>query len=140
MTEYLYIFGNGNLSFDEFMTLYGSVLKGVDVDNTHFIVCDFCGVDTLTMEFLKCVATNMSVYHRGKRPRYLPDNYKTKVGNWTLIGGFDSDSARDAAATLACTHFLAHDFNSNDERRSGTLINIENCLALEKTRVGEVHE
>jgi len=93
-------------------------------------------VDTLTLELLKCSTEKVRVFHVGERPRYLPDTYRTLVARWTLVGGFLSDGARDAAAIDACTHFLAHDVNSDAQRKSGTLRNIERCLALGKVRVG----
>jgi hypothetical protein len=42
---------------------------------------------------------------------------------------------RDEAAIEACTHFLAHDINSDENRKSGTQRNIERCLELGKERV-----
>ena len=132
----IFIFGNGNLRFTDYLKLYVEPIRkigfGADI---HFTVCDFRGVDALTMEFLKCETANVSVFHIGEMPRYLPDKFKTKVGEWKLVGGFESDKARDFAAIENCTHFLAFDFNSDEKRKSGTLKNIEKCLNLEKIRL-----
>lgn len=132
----IYLFGNGNISFTDFLQLYGEPIKkigfGADI---YFTVGDFRGTDTLAMEFLKCETPNVSVYHVGKKPRYLPDQFKTMVSEWNLIGGFNSDSERDNAAIENCTHFLAYDFNSDESRKSGTQKNIVRCLSLNKIRL-----
>jgi hypothetical protein len=138
---HLYVFGNGNLSFQSFLELYAEPLDRLLHDRLQHdrelrvLVCDFRGVDTLVMEYLKCSTANVRVYHVGERPRYLPDAFRTQVSRWELVGGFSDDGARDAAAIVACTHFLAHDFNSDAKRKSGTLRNIERCLELGKTRL-----
>lgn len=131
-----FIFGNGNLSFTDFVEHYSKRIKmigfGTDI---HFTICDFRGVDTLTMEFLKCEAANVSIFHIGEMPRYLPDKFRTRVSEWNLIGQFKSDKERDLAAIENCTHFLAFDFNSDESRKSGTQKNIEKCLKLNKIRL-----
>ncbi len=129
----IYIFGNGNTSFEDFQDHYASHLASLHQDPTcRFLVCDFRGVDTLTLEYLKNKTPRVSVFHVGDRPRYLPDNFRTFVPEWELTGGFPSDNARDKAAITACTHFLAIDFNSDQNRKSGTQKNIELCLKLGK--------
>ena len=130
---HLYVFGNGNLVFSDFLKYYYEPLSTLAHDSdVHFLVCDFRGVDTMAMECLKSLTPNVHVYHVGDRPRYLPDTYQTRVSQWQLVGGFVEDADRDAAAISVCTHFLAYDFNSNASRKSGTLRNIEQCLTLEK--------
>lgn len=130
----LYVFGNGNLNLLDFYNLYHEPISRLSIP-TNFIVCDFRGTDTLTMEYLKTITPNVRVFHVGEKPRYMPDKYRTKVSQWELVGGFESDADRDDAAISECTHFLAHDKNSNDERKSGTLRNIERCLKLHKLRI-----
>jgi hypothetical protein len=133
---HLYIFGNGNLSFTSFLTHYHEPLARLPADGeVEYLVGDFRGVDTLAMEYLKCLTPKVRVYHIGAKPRYLPDKFRTKVSQWALVGGFDDDEARDAAAIEACTHFLAHDINSDATRKSGTLRSIERCLELGKLRL-----
>lgn len=132
----LYICGNGNLSFSDFLKLYHPPLAALSFDeHEHFIVCDFRGVDTLVMEFLKTRTPHVSVFHVGKRPRYTPDAYKTKVSQWERVGGFMTDAARDRAAIEQCTHFLAFDFNTDEHRTSGTQRNIARCLELGRVRL-----
>lgn len=128
----LYVFGNGNLSLDDFLTLYVPGLQRALDAGAAFWVGDFRGVDTLTMEWLKTKTSAVTLLHVGERPRYMPDRYRTKVSGWTIQGGFDGDADRDQAGIDACTTFLAHDFNTNAKRISGTQRNIEACLALGK--------
>ncbi len=106
-------------------------------NNIEFIVCDFRGVDTLIMEYLKNESHNVSVLHIGEKPRYLPDKYRTKVNHWKIIGGFENDILRDKYAIENCTHFIATDFNSSEKRKSGTQKNIELCEALNKIKIAE---
>lgn len=132
----IYIFGNGNITFQEFLAFYTKPLeKYLTQKQTTFLLCDFRGLDTLMMEYLKSETGKVIIYHIGEKPRYLPDKYKTKVNAWQWIGGFESDSARDKAAIEECTHFLAMDKNSNEKRKSGTLRNMELCEALNKIRI-----
>ncbi len=134
----LYVFGNGNLSFADFLRYYHAPLARLPLDGAggaRVLVGDFRGVDTLTMEYFKCLTPHVRVHHVGARPRYLPDKFRTHVGQWELAGGFADDAARDAAAIDACTHFLAHDFNSDANRTSGTRRSIDRCLELGKTRL-----
>lgn len=131
----IYIFGNGNISFSDFKTHYEQVInRYLDDEKNSFSLCDFKGVDTLTMELLK-TSTNVSIYHIADKPRYLPDPYKTKAGRWKIIGGFENDEQRDLEVIKNCTHFIAIDFNTNSNRQSGTQKNIEICEALGKIRL-----
>lgn len=132
----IYIFGNGNISFQYFKTHYEKILNHyLDNDGITFIVGDFKGVDTLTMELLKCSSSNVIIYHVADKPRYLPDKFKTKVSSWTIKGGFENDDQRDLEAIKTCTHFIAIDFNSDSKRKSGTQKNIELCEELGKIRL-----
>ena len=132
----IYVFGNGNIAFSDFLSCYAAPLKNLFGNpEHHFIVCDFRGVDTLTMELLKSETGNASIYHMGTRPRYIPDRFQTKVSQWKFVGGFTSDMERDRAAIENCTHFLATDFNSDASRKSGTQKNIEKCLSLGKIKI-----
>jgi len=132
----IYVFGNGNLSYQSFKEEYINALEKNLFSTDHsFILGDFRGVDTLMMEYLKTETANVNVLHIGESPRYLPDKYKTKVSSWTVIGGFEDDDARDLYAINECTHYLAVDKNTNDKRKSGTLKNIERCEARGKTRL-----
>lgn len=135
----IFVFGNGNLSFKNFFEYYQKPIdKILQKENPYFIICDYKGVDTLTMELLKCETPNVDILHMGESPRYSPDKYKTKVSQWRLVGGLQSDKERDIAAINMCTHFLAYDFNSNQNRKSGTLTGIETCLAQNKIDLNSI--
>lgn len=133
----IYIFGNGNIKYSDFEELYLKPIKRLTKENAEFIICDFRGVDTLVMEYLKSESQNVSIIHIGEKPRYLPDKYRTKVSGWKLIGGFEDDKSRDNYAINACTHFIATDFNSDEKRTSGTQRNIELCQSLGKIKIDE---
>ncbi len=134
----VYIFGNGNIKFTDFVDLYLKPIKRLlQGDHVEFIICDFRGVDTLAMEYLKSESENVSIIHMGEKPRYLPDKYRTKVSQWKLIGGFEDDRSRDNYAIDSCTHFIATDFNSDEKKTSGTLRNIELCQSLNKLKIDE---
>jgi hypothetical protein len=76
--------------------------------------------------------SNVTLLHIGDKPRYIPDKYKTKVNDWTVIGNFKSDIERDEYAIEHCTHYLAYDFNSDVNRISSTLKNISKLNELNK--------
>jgi len=129
----IFIFGNGNLSFDDYLKYYKEPLLEIfKKNNPHFIVCDFRGTDTLTMELLKSLTPNVTILHIGDKPRYIVDKFKTEVSQWNIKGGFKDDLERDTYAINSCTHFIAFDFNSDEKRKSGTLKNIELCLIKNK--------
>ena len=130
----LYVFGAGCIRFEVFLELYAAPLGRLR-ESDHVVVCDFRGVDTLTMELLKDKTPNVSVLHIGERPRYLPDKHRTQVSSWELVGGFDSDEARDRAAVERCTHFLAHDLSPVPGRTSGTMRVMQLCHQLGKPRI-----
>ena len=134
----VYIFGNGNIKFDDFEKFYLKSIKEItSKNNVEFIVCDFRGVDTLTMEYLKSTSKNVTIVHIGEKPRYLPDRFKTKVNQWKIKGNFEDDKTRDNFAINTCTHFIAKDFNSDINRKSGTQRNIELCKSLGKIQIND---
>ncbi len=78
----IYIFGNGNIKYSDFEEFYLKPIKRIiENHNPEFIVCDFRGVDTLIMEYLKSESKNVCILHIGEKPRYIHDNYRTKVSN-----------------------------------------------------------
>lgn len=131
----IYVFGNGNLSWESFNEFYIEPLKKVNLSECEFIIGDFNGTDTLMMEFLKNKSENVTIIHMGEKARYFVNTFKTKAQNWKRIGGFTSDLERDTFGIVNCTHFLAIDFNSDEKRKSGTLKNIENCQNLNKIKI-----
>jgi hypothetical protein len=136
MKMIVYVFGNGNTSFEDFQKEYVSILKDLEYnENLSFVLGDFRGIDTLIMEYLKTKTRNVTVFHVGNKPRYFPDKFKTYTKDWKLKGGFKTDLKRDNAAINECTHFLAEDYNSDENRKSGTLKNIERSQLLNKIRL-----
>lgn len=131
----IFVFGNGNISWEDFDEFYINPIKDLDIFQCEFIICEFTGVDTLMMEFLKNKSEKVTILHIGERPRYFASKFRTYSRNWKIIGGFNSDSERDNHAISLCTHFLAKDFNSDDKVKSGTFKNIEKCFALNKMRI-----
>jgi len=135
----VFVFGNGNISLQDFLEYYIEPLKNwlltENKDEVGFIVCDFRGLDTLMMEYLKTYSKNIWVYHIGEKPRYKPDMFRTFVNEWNWVGDFKSDAERDKKAIEDCTHFLAKDFNSDETRVSGTSKNIAKCFSLNKTPI-----
>ncbi len=131
----IFIFGNGNISFDDFLHFYVHPIKVVtssSFDDSEFLLCDFRGTDILAIELLKNISPKVTIFHMNTISRYFPDSYKTKASSWKIKGGYLSDLERDTAAINECTHFLAKDFNSDDKRKSGTQKNIKLCLSLGK--------
>lgn len=131
----IYIFGNGNISFEDFQKHYVEVIRKTFDINNEYIVCDFRGTDTLVQEFLKNLTTKVTILHIGDKSRYYVDKYKTFADKWKYIGGFKSDSERDNVCIDMCTHFIAMDFNSDEKRKSGTLKNLENLKHLNKIQL-----
>jgi hypothetical protein len=81
MKQVVFVFGNGNISFQEFHNKYVNILDRLkEQSDISFIVCDFRGTDTLVMEYLKN-NSNVTLLHIGDKPRYIPDKYKTKVND-----------------------------------------------------------
>lgn len=125
------IFGNGNTSFEDFKKYYENTInKYINYENVHFHICEFRGIDTMTLELLKTNTENVTVYHIGDNPRYKPDSFKTKVSNWNFYGGFKTDKERDSAMINNCDSFIGIDFNSDGKRKSGTKKNIEFCESI----------
>ena len=48
----IYVFGNGNLSWEKFNQFYIEPLKDFNLSECEFIIEDFSGADTLMMENL----------------------------------------------------------------------------------------
>ncbi|MGE6395655.1 hypothetical protein [Chryseobacterium scophthalmum] len=130
----IYVSGNGNVTWENFHQFYIEPLKKLNLSECEFIIGDFSGTDTLMMEFLKDKSENVTILHVGKKPRYFANLFKTKAEEWKIIGGFTSDYERDQFGIEHCTHFLAADFNT-DEKKSGTLKNIEKCRSLNKIEI-----
>jgi len=132
MESTVFICGNGNISFDAFAHDYLDKIKHAANSGMSFVLCDFRGADILSMEVLKTLSANVTICHVGSRPRYTPDKYKTFVSKWKFIGGFLGDADRDDYAANLAKYIIAADYNSDENRKSGTRTNIEKFLSSEK--------
>lgn len=128
----IYLFGNGNTSFEFFIEYYKPIIDKALANDFHFIVCDFRGLDVMVLEYLKDKTSNVTLLHCFDKPRYVPDKFKTFVSKWEIKGGFSCDKERDNFAISECSHFFAIDLNSNETRESGTLKNINTLKMLGK--------
>ncbi len=128
----IYLFGNGNTSFDIFLDKYKPVIDKALNNKLNFLVCDFKGIDTLIMEYLKDKTSDVTIYHCFEKPRYLPDKFKTKVSEWHIKSGFFNDTDRDIYVINNCDYYFAIDFNSDNKRKSGTQKNIELLQSMNK--------
>lgn len=133
----LFVCGNGNIPFFTFIEKYINPIEKLYLENDdiEFILCEFRGLDTLMLEYLKTLTPNVTVLHMGYKPRYKPDEFRTYVKKWIFIGGYTSNYQRDMAAIDMCTHFLAYDINSDEHRISGTYKNIRQCLSVGKIQI-----
>lgn len=131
----IYVFGNGNISWERFHQFYIEPLQGIALSDCEFFIGDFSGTDTLMMEFLKDKTEKVTVLHIGQKPRYTVNTFNTRAASWNIKGGFSSDRERDQFAIDRCTHYLAADFNSDEKRISGTQKNMEQCFALQKIKL-----
>ncbi|WP_294301246.1 hypothetical protein [uncultured Chryseobacterium sp.] len=131
----IFVFGNGNLSWENFHLFYIEPLKGTTFSECEFIIGDFAGADTMMMEYLKDKTENVTIIHMKDRPRYSVNTFRNQAARWKMIGKFVSDGERDEYGISNCTHFLAVDFNSDETRKSGTLKNIEKCVSLGRIKL-----
>lgn len=131
----IFICGNGNITFEEFEKYYINILKNIDIENYSFILGDFRGTDTLTMEYLKDKTSDVEICHLFNKPRYTPDKFKTLVNNWEFKGGFKTNEERDYYMIRTCTYFIAYDKNTDENRTSGTFKNIELCKSSGKCQI-----
>lgn len=132
----VFICGNGNITFEEFQEYYVNAinLTLTSLKNYSYILGDFRGVDTLVMEYLKDKTMQVEICHLFNKPRYFPDKFKTFVEDWKITGGFQTNAQRDRYMIEQCTHFIAIDKNTDQNRVSGTYKNIELCKKLCKMR------
>lgn len=103
----IYVFGHANINYWDFRAFYERALfeQTLPPYRTRFVLGDCRGTDTLAMEFLKN-HPNVCVYHMHDKPRYLPDRFESKVAQWQVHGGFQTDGQRDRACIDVCTHYI----------------------------------
>jgi len=66
----VFVFGNGNISFADFLTYYQQPISQLlqNIEDLSFLICDFRGTDTLTLEFLKTQSAKVQLCHIGENP------------------------------------------------------------------------
>ena len=121
----LFLFGNGNISFNFFLEYYVPIINKAIENDLSFIVGDFRGSDVLIQEYLKDKTRKVEIYHCFDSPRYLADKFKTKVSSWMIKGGYATDLERDRAMINGCNFYFGVDLNSDHKRESGTLKNLK---------------
>jgi hypothetical protein len=113
----VFISGHLDLTEEEFAEHYVPRLRHYCAHGYHFVVGDARGADTLAQKFL---AANhhkpyVNVYHLFTEPRNLH-------GEFSCVGGYTSDSERDAAMTNVSDEDLA--WVRPGREKSGTAKNI----------------
>lgn len=111
-----FISGHGDLTNEEFIEHYLFKLIKAVKENHSFVVGDFRGADTICQSFLSAITNKVTVYHMFDKPRNTHENFST-------VGGFQTDEARDCAMTLASDYDIAWVRPGRD--RSGTTKNID---------------
>lgn len=116
-----FISGHRDITQDEFTINYAPVLEYLSCrGNIKFVIGDYYGADIMAQNYLLDVLNlnpdRITVYHMGDSARNL--NPKVKH----VVGGFESDDARDEAMTKASAYDVA--FVRDIKRNSGTAQNI----------------
>lgn len=99
-----YISGHLKISKEEFAEHYVPKIDEAIKRGDNFIVCDARGVDTMAQTYLRDKLGEKSprvmVYHMMQAPRNF-------VGGNKTVGGFKTDTERDAACTYASDYDIA---------------------------------
>lgn len=115
-----FISGHRNITENEFKTNYVPLLEKAAEEDSVFVVGDYYGVDIMSQNYLVDVLqidpNRITVYHMFESPR----NINQKIKN--TIGGFQSDTERDAAMTANSDEDIA--FVRLSTKMSGTGENI----------------
>ena len=116
-----FVSGHRNITDKEFKDNYvPALINAASEDHSLFVIGDYYGVDIMTQNFLlDTLGINpdrITVYYMFESPRNI--NQKVKK----TIGGFKSDTERDAAMTIASNKDIA--FVRDPKKWSGTGENI----------------
>lgn len=126
MSRTAYISGHLDITVAEFIEHYSYRILEAFYAGHDFVVGDARGADTMAQEFLLGIGANVTVYHMFESPRY-----KFAL-LFPTIGGFQSDTERDAAMTAASDYDIA--WVREGREKSGTAKNINRrtaCLQRE---------
>ena len=93
-----FVCGHLDVTDDEFALHYAPRLQAAVDEGACFVVGDARGCDAMVQAYLaeRVPRDRVRVFHMFTSPRF-------NVGNFPVVGGFESDSARDAAMTAAST-------------------------------------
>ena len=117
-----FISGHGNLTFEEWLVFYKPLIDKALESESNFILGEFRGTDTLTMEYLKNKTTKVTVTHCFENPRYKVDTIGLASKKWIYIGNFQNDLERDTFMTENSDEDIA--WVREGRERSGTAKNI----------------
>ena len=95
-----FISDHGDLTWEEFMEHYRPKLITALKENHSFVDGDFIGTDIICQSFLSPITDKVTVYHMFDKPRNAKYNFST-------VGGFQTDEARDSAMTNASDYDIA---------------------------------
>src|SRR5690349_18433135 len=87
-----FVSGHLDLTPEEFAEHYVPQLEAALKEGDNFVVGDARGADAMAQAWLAQHGQSPYVYHMKESPR-------NNVGNAPLVGGFESDGARDEAMT-----------------------------------------
>lgn len=113
-----FVCGHLDVTEEEFAKHYEPRLNAAVAEGASFVVGDARGCDTMVQAFLRGVQVGrdrVRVFHMLTAPRF-------NVGDFPVVGGFASDSARDAAMTEASTADIA--WVRPGREKSGTARNL----------------
>jgi hypothetical protein len=110
-----FISGHLDLTRAEFDEHYVPKLEEAMSAGNRFIVGDARGADTFAQAWLAKRGALVTVYHMFQKPR-------NNQGPFDVVGGFESDSARDEAMTKSSTHDIA--WVRPGREKSGTAKNL----------------
>lgn len=94
-----FISGHGNITFEEWLNQYKPSIDQALAEEASFIIGDFRGTDTLSMEYLKDKTASVTITHCFSNPRYKADTGGLLSNEWKYVGGFANDTERDTFMT-----------------------------------------
>ncbi|MGI9581363.1 hypothetical protein ACR1PO_09135 [Chryseobacterium sp. RRHN12] len=87
----IYVFGNGNISWDNFHRFYIEPIKECNLSECEFLIGDFTGTDTLMMEFLKDKTSNVTILSYRRETKIFCKYIQLPGGklenNWRISNG-----------------------------------------------------
>ena len=110
-----FVSGHLDLTEEEFARHYVPQISGAAARGCSFVVGDARGADLLFQAYARAHGLSVTVFHMFAGPR-------NNVGSFQVVGGFASDSERDAAMTAASGFDVA--WVRPGRERSGTAKNL----------------